>query len=346
MFFLLAVVNTATAQVWPMACPGCCSSHGGITNSCASNGNVRCADGTVSPSCACSSCGVSNTPSPPPPTLGQISQPPNLSFPQTVGIGSSAVSTVTLRNTGALSVTVSSIVSSAPGEFSVANSGCNVLASNATCTFTVSFKPAASGLRTAVITVVSTGVGSPQSFEASGRGVDPAAPPPGTTPPSGGTLIEIVEFLHREWDHYFVTGIAQELSKLDAGAFAGWERTGQTFKAWPLGTPGTANVCRFFSTNFNPRSSHFYTPVATECTTVKASTDWSFEGEVFGVVLPSISGGCPAGTVALYRLYNNGDGGAPNHRYTTSLGVRSLMAASGWVPEGNGDMGVIACVAQ
>jgi len=263
-----------------------------------------------------------------------------------VEIGASAVSTVTLRNTGALSLTVSSILSSAPEEFSVAHSACNVLPSNATCTFTVSFKPAANGLRAAVITVASTGVGSPQSFEASGRGVDPAAPPPGAPPPAGGPLVEIVEYLHREWDHYFVTGIVDELSKLDGGAIAGWERTGQSFKAWPFGTPGTANVCRFYSTTFNPRSSHFYTPVATECTTVKASPDWSFEGEVFGVVLPSISGGCPAGTVSLYRLYNNGDGGAPNHRYTTSLGLRPLMAANGWVPEGNGDMGVIACVAQ
>ncbi len=34
------LLNTATAQVWPMACPGCCSSHGGITNSCATSGIV------------------------------------------------------------------------------------------------------------------------------------------------------------------------------------------------------------------------------------------------------------------------------------------------------------------
>lgn len=44
------------------SCPGCCSSHGGITQSCASNGHVRCTDGTTSPSCSCSSCGVAVTP--------------------------------------------------------------------------------------------------------------------------------------------------------------------------------------------------------------------------------------------------------------------------------------------
>jgi hypothetical protein len=46
------------------SCSGCCSSHGGITNSCAGNGHVICRDGSVSPSCLCSSCGTS----PPPPT--------------------------------------------------------------------------------------------------------------------------------------------------------------------------------------------------------------------------------------------------------------------------------------
>src|SRR4051812_30714088 len=41
------------------SCSGCCSSHGGITSSCAGNGHVICRDGSVSPSCLCSSCGTS-----------------------------------------------------------------------------------------------------------------------------------------------------------------------------------------------------------------------------------------------------------------------------------------------
>lgn len=41
------------------ACPGCCSSHGGITNMCGAGGRVICADGTTSPTCLCSSCGAS-----------------------------------------------------------------------------------------------------------------------------------------------------------------------------------------------------------------------------------------------------------------------------------------------
>lgn len=46
----------------------------------------------------------------------------------------------------------------------------------------------------------------------------------------------------------------------------------------------------------------------------------------------------------VYRLFNNGQGGAPNHRYTTSLDTRASMISQGWVPEGAGTIGVIACV--
>ena len=47
----------------------------------------------------------------------------------------------------------------------------------------------------------------------------------------------------------------------------------------------------------------------------------------------------------LFRLYNNGQGGAPNHRYTTSTVTRGQMLALGWVQEGAGE-GVVACATQ
>ena len=156
--------------------------------------------------------------------------------------------------------------------------------------------------------------------------------------------ISLVEYHHAAWDHYFVTGIPDEIAKLDAGVFVGWARTGQQFNAYSLGTAGTSPTCRFFSTSFAPRSSHFYTPFASECATVKANPNWQFEAEVFNVALPDTAGNCPTGTSPLYRLYNNGQGGAPNHRYTTSLSIRSTMLGQGWIPEGYGTIGVIACV--
>ena len=61
------------------------------------------------------------------------------------------------------------------------------------------------------------------------------------------------------------------------------------------------------------------------------------------MAVPDGAGNCAAGTQAVYRLYNNGQGGAPNHRYTTSLAVRSQMRALGWRSEGLGANGVTMC---
>lgn len=162
--------------------------------------------------------------------------------------------------------------------------------------------------------------------------------------PVSATPDSVVEYYHAAFDHYFITASADEISKLDAGTFVGWARTGRTFRNYPLNTLGAHNVCRFFSTSFAPKSSHFYTPFRDECATVQRNPNWQFEGAVFGLALPNDYGECAAGTLPLYRLYNNGQGQAPNHRYTTSVVVRASMIAAGWIPEGSGADGVIGCV--
>jgi len=76
---------------------------------------------------------------------------------------------------------------------------------------------------------------------------------------------------------------------------------------------------------------------------VKANPAWQLEGVVFGLALPAPDGSCASGTAPLYRLYNDGQGAAPNHRYTTQPGVRAQMMGRGWIAEGSG-IGVIGCV--
>ena len=159
-----------------------------------------------------------------------------------------------------------------------------------------------------------------------------------------GSVVLLIEYHHAAWDHYFVTGIPDEISKLDAGIFVGWARTGEQSSAFASANPGTTPTCRFFSTSFAPKSSHFYTPFAGECTVLKTNPDWQFEGEVFNVTLPDITGTCAAGTAPLYRLYNNGNGGAPNHRYVTKLALRQTMLDKGFVAEGVG-IGIGMCIA-
>jgi len=247
----------------------------------------------------------------------------------------SAANTVPVTNIGGAPVQVSSVSSNNPTEFTIVQSTCGTVNPGMDCAFSFTFAPSAVGVRNATVTVLSNGVGSPQAVAMSGTGT--------STPPPPVQTIDIIEYYHAEWDHYFMTGIPDEIQKLDAGVFAGWTRTGKSFKGLPLSSANSEVVCRFFSTSFAPKSSHFYTPFPNECNIVKQNPDWQFEGNVFNIAVPDVNGVCPAGTVPVYRLYNNGQGAAPNHRYTTDLTVRQQMINAGWIPEGYGPIGVIMC---
>jgi hypothetical protein len=269
---------------------------------------------------------------------GQLSVPPTITF-ATQSIGStSGWKSVSLTNVGTAAVTVSGMTSD-NAEFHVVSSNCSRVDPQATCTVNLTFAPSAHGTRKSKLMVTSDGVGSPQFLALSGYASGNKA-----TLASGP--IDMIEYHHAAWDHYFVTGDADEIAKLDSGAFWGWARTGLQFKAYALDAADGNSVCRFFSTSFAPKSSHFYTPFADECTTVSDNADWSLEGEVFTVQAPASDGTCPAGTDPVYRLYNDGQGAAPNHRYTTDFDVRSQMIEQGWIPEGLGDAGVIMCSPQ
>jgi len=161
--------------------------------------------------------------------------------------------------------------------------------------------------------------------------------------PVPASKVAAIEYHHATFDHYFITGIADEIAKLDSGVFAGWSRTGGAFNVYAGEQVGTKPVCRFFSTSFAPKSSHFYTPDPRECAIVKNNADWQIEGLVFNIAVPDVNGNCPASTQPVYRLYNNGMGAAPNHRYTTSLATRAEMIAIGWIPEGYGPNAVGMC---
>jgi len=154
-----------------------------------------------------------------------------------------------------------------------------------------------------------------------------------------------VEYYYVDWNFYFVTAFPDEIAALDGGAFGGaWKRTGQTFYVWTGPTGGALPTCRFFSVIFAPKSSHFYTPYADECASLKSGAAWQYEAIAFYLLLPDANGQCPPGTVILFRLYNNGVGGAPNHRFVTDVAAFNAMRAEGWTFEGNGLTGAFACV--
>ena len=148
----------------------------------------------------------------------------------------------------------------------------------------------------------------------------------------------VVEYYYAALDQYFITASVSDIALLDSGLALGWSRTGEWFKQG-----GSTPVCRFYGSVTPGPNSHFYTAVQSECDLLKAlqsSTPatqprLNFESLDF-LTTPAVNGVCQAGTVAIYRAYNNGaargiDG---NHRFTTNLTSVAAVVARGWISEG------------
>ncbi len=165
----------------------------------------------------------------------------------------------------------------------------------------------------------------------------------GVPPPVANGTRTATEFYHPVFDHYFITSDAAETAALAAGNLPPWVPTGQTFKVWDRPDTNITNVCRFFTNYFLPQSAHYYSNRDIECPGLQARGPWALEELDAFYVMP-VQTACPPGTLPLYRLYNNDRGGAPNWRYTIDLLTRSSMIAANWVPDGDGEDGVFACV--
>jgi len=274
-------------------------------------------------------------------TPGQLSMPASVNFGSQTVSTTSGVSSVTISNVGGTAVSVSNVASSNPSEFTIASSTCSSVGAGSSCAIGVTFKPGAVGARSGSISVVSSGLGSPQAISASGTGTTTASTP----------TLPVVEYYNPVFDHYFITSVAAEVTLLNARQppFQDWVPTGLTFNGYVNATApaGSVAICRFFNSTFAPKSSHFYAPHGLGCeATIASFPDWKLEDDkLFNSMLPDASGACPAGTIPVYRLYNNGMGGAPNHRFVTSLAERQNMISKGFVAEGNG-IGVGMCAPQ
>ena len=154
---------------------------------------------------------------------------------------------------------------------------------------------------------------------------------------SAPTTTDVVEYFNAGFGHYFTTADADEIAGLDAGAYNfAFLRTSSGFKAWNGPKAGIEPVCRFFTTpgTFGTKSSHFYTANPVECQGLKSNPNWIYEKIAFYVAVPTAEV-CGAGTVPIYRMYNNGQTAAPNHRFTTSLALYQQFTSSmNWSAEG------------
>ena len=165
-------------------------------------------------------------------------------------------------------------------------------------------------------------------------------------PPVG--LVDVIEFHHAGFDHYFMSADPVEINALDTGYFTGWARTGYQFKAYATGSsagPSQNPVCRYYGLPSAGLDSHFYSASPVECWEVNQfyGTEWQIESDnVFQIDLPNTTtGACPGGTVPVYRVFNHRPDA--NHRYTTSAVVRAQMEAAGWIREGYGPDATIMC---
>jgi len=149
-----------------------------------------------------------------------------------------------------------------------------------------------------------------------------------------------IEFYHPGLDHYFVTASPLEIGALTSGQFSGWVPTGYSF---PVLAPdhtlaGSTPVCRFYGNPSAGLDSHFYSASPKECGEVlqKFPEAWLLESENVFRVFPADAqtGGCPADTEEVRRLYNRR--ADANHRYTDKDDVALSMLPKGYVPEGYG----------
>ena len=170
------------------------------------------------------------------------------------------------------------------------------------------------------------------------------------------TIVQVDEFYHPGLRHYFITADAAEKQLLDTGVHPGWERTGESFKAYATGSRPDGSispVCRYYGNPLRGLDSHFYsasgkTGDTLECESVFVAfpSAWLLESDnVFQINLPdTATGACPAGTIPVYRLWNQRtDSG---HRYTTSAAIKAQMLAAGYLAEGYGPDGVVMCAVQ
>jgi serine protease len=158
--------------------------------------------------------------------------------------------------------------------------------------------------------------------------------------------IPVIEYYWAARDHYFITANPAEIAALDAAPPGGWVRTGQSFGAYAHAIGITSRACRFYiPPTFG--DSHYFSASPEECAAVQVKFPvFTYETQnAFYIGLPDVNtGACPAGTVPVYRLWNNR--ADTNHRYTTSLTIRNQMLAKGYLAEGYGTDPVSMCAAQ
>ena len=149
-----------------------------------------------------------------------------------------------------------------------------------------------------------------------------------------------IEYFHANFAHYATIVNPEEAAKLDSGEISGWARTNRFFWVYPLGTPGTVVVDRFFSQGFT-KSSHVYTANAAESAKLKQGTDWLFEDGIRRD--PAADGQVPRRPATRHAHLQRWLDRRPNHQFTDDPAAVTAGVAAGGTPEGDGPAAAVYC---
>jgi hypothetical protein len=280
----------------------------------------------------------SGTPPPPPPVAPLAQLTPTILAFGSVAVGASSLpASATVTNAGGGTVIVTAITpESGIGEFAGGAGTCipgTALVAGASCTIVYRFAPQSTGPHDAIVEIATDN--GTLSLDLAGTGT------------SGNTATaSVVEYYNATLDHYFMTASPAEMAVLDSGEIGGWSRTGYSFPTYLAPHAGTSPVCRYY---IPPAlgNSHFYSVLPSECNAIpQLYPTFELEGlDVMYMAIPdAATGACPAGTIAVYRLWNHRND--TNHRYTVDPLLRAAMIARGYVSEGYGPQGVGMCAPQ
>lgn len=140
--------------------------------------------------------------------------------------------------------------------------------------------------------------------------------------------------------HYALSASLSEAYDVASGMLGTqWQSTGRVWTAWPLDTPGTIPVHRFYLPSAVEAGAHFYTSSAQEVQGLRASgSPWIDEGPQFAA---KALAACTPRDVMLARYYKaDARTGLPRHRYLGSGESDAALVGQGWIREGD-----VMCVA-
>ena len=265
----------------------------------------------------------------------------------TLGFGSidtgrtSATQTVTVSNTGAATLQLTTITLSS-AEFARVSGTCTVpssLAIAASCTISITFSPASTGVRSATLSLGHNASGGSSVVSLAGTGM---------TPGNSAATTPMIEYYYAALDYYFITSHTGDIAFLDP--LAAWKRTGKSFNVYLNEQPGSKGINRYYFDQIavnKSRGSHFYTlvqaekdalatlnPINSQAPRLPYNED--VDSYAFAPLIEGVGGSCASGLTPVYRIFR---GAArfpdnPNHRFTTDTAVYNSFVALGWDGEG------------